>query len=96
MAKYSKEFKMKIIKNYLNGEGGMKYLAEKYGIKGISQVQIWINTYKEFGEEGLLRSQKNENYSVQFKLYAIELYLRTEMSYREVANQLGMTNFSTA
>ena len=73
----------------------MKYLAKKYGINGISQVQIWINTYKEFGEEELLRSQKNKNYSVQFKLDAIELYLTTVMSYREVANQLGMTIFFT-
>lgn len=35
MAKYSKEFKMKIIKNYLNlnGEGGVKYLAKNMELK---------------------------------------------------------------
>jgi transposase-like protein len=32
MAKYNYEFKKKIIQAYLNGEGGYKYLADKYGI----------------------------------------------------------------
>ena len=31
-------------------------------------------------------------YSVQFKKDAIELYLTTEISYRELALKLGMTN----
>ncbi|MDK8223970.1 transposase, partial [Enterococcus faecalis] len=60
--------------------------------KDSSQISKWINAYKELGEEGLLRSQKNKNYSVQFKLDAIELYLTTEVSYQEVANLLKMNN----
>ncbi|MEG1867505.1 MAG: transposase [Clostridiales bacterium] len=31
MAKYSYEFKKEVIKAYLRGEGGYKYLANKYG-----------------------------------------------------------------
>ena len=30
MAKYSYEFKKKIVKAYLNCEGGYKYLSKKY------------------------------------------------------------------
>ncbi|MDW5523150.1 IS3 family transposase [Carnobacterium maltaromaticum] len=95
MTKYSVEFKMNIVQDYLNGEGGTPYLAKKYGFKGDSQVRNWINAYKEFGKEGLLHSRRNKTYSVQFKLDAIELYLTTEMSYREVANQFGVSTFST-
>lgn len=86
MTKYSLEFKMNIVQDYLNGEGVTPYLAKKYGVKGNSQVRNWINAYKEFFKEGLLHSYRNKTYSVQFKLDAIELYLTPEMSYREVAN----------
>ncbi|MBC1490083.1 transposase [Listeria sp. FSL L7-1485] len=71
MAKYSLEFKLNIIHDYLSGQGGTTFLAKKYGFKTTSQVRKWINAYKEFGEEGLLRSRKSKNYSVQFKLDAI-------------------------
>ena len=32
MTKYSTEFKMKIVQEYLNKEGGYKYLTDKYQI----------------------------------------------------------------
>ncbi|MBC1472987.1 IS3 family transposase [Listeria seeligeri] len=92
MAKYSLEFKLNIVHDYLSGQGGTTFLAKKYGFKNTSQVRKWINAYKEFGEEGLLRSRKSKNYSVQFKLDAVELYLTTELSYQEVANLLKMNN----
>ncbi|MFV0560028.1 MAG: transposase, partial [Enterococcus sp.] len=65
MAKYSFEFKLKIVQKYFNGEGGYNYLAKKYGVKSESQIQKWINAYKEFGEEGLFRVRQNQKYSVQ-------------------------------
>ncbi|MBC1484603.1 transposase, partial [Listeria sp. FSL L7-1558] len=48
MAKYSFEFKLNIIHNYLSGQGGATFLAKKYGFKTTSQVRKWINAYKEF------------------------------------------------
>lgn len=92
MAKYSFELKMTIIKEYLAGLGGYQYLADKHQIKNWTQVRDWIQIYKEFGEKGLLRSQKSKNYSVQFKLDAIELYQTSEKSYREIANLLEINN----
>lgn len=92
MAKYSFEFKLKLVHDYLSGQGGIRVLAKKYGFKNSSQISKWINAYKELGEEGLLRSRKSKNYSVQFKLDALELYLTTELSYQEVANLLKMNN----
>lgn len=92
MAKYSFEFKLKIVQEYLEGKGGTSYLSKKYGFKSNHQIRKWLNTYREFGEEGLLRKRQNQSYSVQFKMDAIELYQTTELSYREVANQLEMNN----
>lgn len=92
MAKYSFEFKLKIVQEYLEGKGGTPYLSKKHGVKSETQLRGWINAYREFGEEGLLRKRQNQSYSVQFKMDAIELYQTTELSYREVTNYLGINN----
>lgn len=92
MAKYSYQFKKEVVNAYLNGEGGHKYLAEKYSITGKSMVRKWINAYKEFGDEGLMRSRKNETYTFEFKLHVVELYLTTEVSYQELTLSVGMNN----
>ena len=39
MAKYSFEFKKKIVNAYLNGEGGYMYLTKKYGVKASTPLK---------------------------------------------------------
>ncbi len=92
MAKYSYEFKKRIVTAYLNGEGGKKFLANKYDIKGPVNVMKWVNAFKSFGEEGLMRSRKNKTYTFQFKLHVVELYLSKEVSYQELALLVGINN----
>ena len=79
MAKYSYEFKQKVVREYLEGKGSYEYIAKQNNIPDKKQVRIWVNAYKEFGEEGLLRSRKKKNYSFQFKLSVVELYLSDEV-----------------
>ena len=57
MAKYSYEFKQKVVQAYLNGEGGYEYLANKYKISSCTALKNWVASYKEFGKEGLMRSR---------------------------------------
>ena len=78
MAKYSFEFKKKVVLEYINGEGGTQYLSTKYGLGSNSQLRKWLAAYKEFGDEGLKRSRKKENYSFEKKLSVVELYLSSE------------------
>lgn len=92
MAKYNYEFKKKIVQAYLNGEGGYSYLANKYGVPSDTNVKKWVNAYKEFGDDGLMRSRKNESYSFEFKLNVVELYLTTEVSYQELALSVKINN----
>ena len=91
MAKYSYDLKKKIVEEYLNGNAGHKILAKKYQI-GESQVRRWINNYKHFGDEGLMRSRNKRVYSVAFKLEAITRYETSECSYQQLALELGLTN----
>lgn len=92
MAKYSYEFKKEIVTAYIEGEGGRKYLANKYGVKSPSNILRWVNAYKEFGDEGLMRSRQNKKYTFKFKLSVVELYLTTEVSYQELALSVGINN----
>ena len=92
MAKYSYEFKKKVVQAYLNGEGGYTYLSEKYGVKNKRQVFNWVHSYSELGDDGLIRSRQNKNYSFQFKLHVVELYLSSEVSYQELALSQGINN----
>ena len=92
MAKYSFEFKKKVVLSYLNGEGGYKYLSKTYGVPAKSNIKQWVHNYQTLGDEGLLRSRKNDIYSFEKKLSVVELYLSSEISYQDLALQEGITN----
>lgn len=92
MTKYNYEFKLQIVRDYLDGKGGAKSLAKKYSVRTHGQIQNWINAYAMQGADGLRRSRSQKKYSFQFKLHAVELYLKSECSYRELATSLHMTN----
>jgi len=92
MAKYSYEFKKEIVTAYIQGEGGRKHLAKKYGVKSPTNIIEWVNAYKAFGDEGLMRCRKNKKYTFEFKLSVVELYLTTEVSYQELALSVGINN----
>ena len=92
MAKYSFEFKKQIILEYLSGGGGSNFLAKKYGVPQGKMVRNWINIYKEFGDDGLRRSREKKNYSFEFKLHVVELYLSSEASYQDLAISQGINN----
>ncbi|WP_155592563.1 helix-turn-helix domain-containing protein [Lysinibacillus cavernae] len=67
MAKYSQGFKLKIVQAYLKGNLGYLLLAQRYGIPSPTPIKRWVRVYKAFGEEGLQRKTKHEEYSFQFK-----------------------------
>ena len=92
MSKYSFEFKKKVVNSYINGEGGYKYLSEVYGIPAENNIEQWVHNYQVFGDDGLLRSRKKENYSFEKKLSIVELYLSSDISYQNLALQEGITN----
>ena len=91
MAKYSYELKKKIVEEYLCGKTSYQALAMKYQIEK-SVLRLWISNYKNYGDEGLMRSRNNRAYSVEFKLEAITRYETSECSYRQLALELGLTN----
>lgn len=94
MAKYSFKFKMMIVKEYCNGKAGYKYLTHKYNLHP-SMVKCWVTNYNYYGQEALQRSRKQKLYTFEFKLHVVELYLSSELSYQQLALQVGMTDPTT-
>ena len=92
MSKYSFEFKKKVVLAYLYGEGGYGYLYKTSGVPAKRNIEQWVHNYQTFGDEGLLRSRKNNIYSFEKKLSVVELYLSSEISYQDLALQEGITN----
>lgn len=46
--KYSSEFKLQVVKDYLSGKsGGMSSIVKKYGLKSDNQGLTWTRKYRE-------------------------------------------------
>ena len=90
MAKYSFEFKIKVVNEYLQGKLGYMLLSKKYHIPSEKIIREWVAVYRENGSPALQRSRQKKIYSFQFKQHAVELYLSTESSYNELALSLGI------
>lgn len=92
MAKYSEEFKEKLVIEYLYGNLGYKLLAKKYNMPSSTPLRNWVSTYKSQGMKGVKRKRKNKAYSVQFKVDAVKFTLTTGASYSETVKQFNLTN----
>ena len=91
MAKYSFEFKLQLVKEYENGHEGLRTVAKRHGIHH-HNLEKWVAIYRQYGEDGLVRRRQAQTYSFEYKLHVVELYLSSELSYQELALQVGMTN----
>ena len=92
MAKYSTEFKMKVVKEYLESSISYKSLSEKYKLSHHEIVRRWVSSYQTQGYEGLKVKRENTQYPLEFKLNVVNLYLTGEISYQILANELKISN----
>lgn len=65
MRRYETEFKLKVVKSFLNGDGGAKLLARQWTVPE-EKIRIWVSHYRLHGIDG--PRPKGSNYSAQFKL----------------------------
>lgn len=84
--KYSKEEKLAIVMQYLNGYKSIEYIARVNKIKS-STLYIWIRNYQSMGAAGF-ESEGNRIYSEEFKLYAVQEYLSGKGSLSEICKKL--------
>ena len=94
MPKYTKEFKIKLVMEYLSGEfGGQGLLANKYKIPE-STLREWIFKYNHGGFDNLTKKQKPDKFTSEFKLSVIQYRQINNTSYRETAEHFDISNGS--
>ena len=68
MKKFSAEFKLKVVKEYLEGSLSYMRLAKKYDSLSDESIKNWVKYYQKLGVEGLKVKPQSSAYSVQFKM----------------------------
>jgi transposase len=92
MGKYSDEFKLLVVREYLEGKLGYRALAKKHEIKAKSSIDRWVKVYEKFGQKGITSKKHPESYPVQLKLDVLSFIKRTGSSETDAALHFGLTN----
>jgi transposase len=82
MAKHSEQLKLKLVKQYLGGGGGMRALAQRHGV-GRTALRRWVAAYKQHGRDGLRK--KREHYDARFRMSVLAHMWKRELSQQQVA-----------
>ncbi len=94
MPKYTKDFKIKLVMEYLSGKsGGSDRIANKYNIPK-SSLREWIDKYKSGGFDNLSKKSKNDKFTSEFKLSVIQYRRINNTSLRETAEHFNLVNGS--
>lgn len=90
--KYSYEVKLKVVEEYLKGKLSYQSLRDKYDISDRSLIINWVESYRNFGKDGLKPKKGKTKYSLDFKLNVLHFKQETGASYRETAREFGLNN----
>jgi transposase len=93
MAKYSYEFKLTVVRYYLQGLVGYRATSKKFQVE-YSAVCKWVALYQLHGE-GSLKKKPNAKYSLDFK-HSVVAYMRNHMlSIKQTAAHFNIPAFTT-
>ena len=82
MSKYSEQFKLAIVQQYLSGTLGCKQIAHEHNLPH-STVRKWVGLYRVHGTDGL--AKKFSHYNVEFRLSVLRHMWDAQLSYGQVA-----------
>ena len=96
--KYSKELKVKVCKDYLDGEKSVNQLLQELNLKISDNPTIydWVNRYRIHGETAFDVKKHNKSYTKGFKLRVVEEYLLIighNKSHQHWYNVMAFTEF---
>ncbi len=81
MAKYSQNFKLKVVQNYLSNtnDDGIRKTANKFGLDR-GTVRQWVAIYQTLGKNGFKNQAHRRIYSTEFKLEVVLKILNDGLS----------------
>lgn len=95
MSKYSKNFKLHVVQDYLTSSLGYKLIAQKYHIKSDTTVMKWVKQYETLGLNGLSVKRPQKVYDGTFKLDVLNWLKLNKASLYETALHFYLSEPST-
>lgn len=90
MSKYSKEFKLEVIKYYLEENQSYSKCCEIFNIPSQTTIRTWINKYKTHGIKGIYKYSKS-SYDGNFKRHVIKYMHSNYLSATETAYKFKLS-----
>ena len=89
MAKYTEDFKYRVVQEYLEGLMGCAELGKKYGLS-YAMIERWVGWHQAHGLDGL--KKKFSHYSAEFKLSVLTHLWENAWSYRQTGFHFNIRN----
>ncbi|MEJ2769096.1 transposase [Mycetohabitans sp. B46] len=61
MSRYTEQQKLRVVKDYLSGQSGLKTVAKRHDVD-ISAVRSWVAAYREHGCAGLMTTEATSGF----------------------------------
>lgn len=94
MTKYSSEFKLHVVNEYLQGTLGYQLLAKKSQMSSSCPIKSWVRQYDQNGKSRL-ESKENQKYTGEFKLNVLNYMKITGASYSQTAIHFEISDIGT-
>lgn len=93
--RYEPEVKLRAVKAYLCGEGSLKEIGSRYGLRDGSVLRRWLAQYEMEGETAFLANREKSNYKPELKKEAVLAYQNGEGSLPVICKRFGIQNRNT-
>ena len=90
MTKYSSEFKVQVVQEYLSGRVSYPTLCAKYSIPSMTPIRRWVKQAQANGLESLQRKRTKVAYSLEQKLSVVDYYQTSGEGVASVAAHFGI------
>jgi transposase len=87
MTKYDERFKLSVVRQYLDNQGGYTALAKQHGLER-GMLRRWVKWFNAYGDEAF--KKKFTHYSAEFKLSVLQHMWDNGLSYGQVAVQFDI------
>ena len=85
------EWKIKIVKEYLSGNGSYSSIACTHGIS-VTVLRSWVQKYSEQGEAGFFKGKGNAHYSKAFKTKCVKAVIGGEGSVNAIVAKYNISD----
>lgn len=94
---YSKEFKEKIVEEYIDGKGSLMDLCKKYNLPAHSMIQNWLKSYnsheelKDYNPKGDIYMTKSRKTTLEERIEIVQYCLDHEKEYKLAAEYFNVS-----